>query len=719
MAKNIRILYLKDKESKNSKFISFLKKEYKTEVYNCVLPNIYECKFGHLNIDSSSKTVYDFDWENAIGCIDSKEDITYEYGFDSDYEDVNTRAYHFKLILSNYLKSLNFKFSSESKVKEIFSSIKKSAKFIREEELKNFDLIIIEKLATPVSEDTPIVEGMLNGSPKKLYLVSYIKYKIIPNLLNKLLNSNIKIIHLMDYDNSSLDWLINYSKDYNKMLEKIGISFFSMGGHLNKEHSIISNNILVGIDFENRIKDSLSEFQIIIDEIYKKEISKKFLAFYSSVKNININFPIQLLDKSNVIIQDNNKIILRGNNETTKLYPNWDNSLFEDFANRFPQLKEVYKYFIKSYSELKIKTLSEYLMIEKSLLEEDTLLKYLTDNSKEIEENVLLKYSRLINDDNKKNILLNYLTFRKNSIREKSLKYFTRNFKFEEKLLSEYFSIIEKKEEENEILNCRSLDEIRNLNILKSFSEFERELKFLDHQINSKLIFGIADVSQYKSYIALTGNICRDKYFTDNTASNKIFIKNILEYLTELVKTNQITNIEFLPKIKVDVTLGELFVNNIKIELENMQFCYYLFFVKRAKNNEKYITVLQTNNFAYNVFTDEANEKHILKNKISPDITDKIIKYYEKSFPDNNLIKDQKEKYKGENEYGEKIPKTTPLYRSTFLSHYSRINIELKKILSESLTENQLKSVTIGKQGNNDLAKYGISLPADNIEIIS
>jgi len=722
MKKNIRILYLKDKESKNSKLISFLRREYKTHVYNCVLPNVYESILGHLELDPSPKLNCDFGW-SRINILNSIEDTTYEFGIDSfETGDPYYRDYSFRLCFVNYLRSLNFIFKNKTKIKNIISTINNSKIFIPENKLKNYDLIIIENLATAVFDEIYPKETLdfLEEHNKEISFPKYLKYKITPCLLNKLLNSNTKIIHLMDYDKSSLNWLSYHSNEYNNMLERIGACTFSMGKHLYNDQTNIFNKILVGIDFENRIKDSLSEFQININEIYINEISKYFLSFYSDVKKIFINFPIQLSNDRRIAIQDENKIILRGNKNTTKLYPDWDNSLFEKFTNIFREHMVDLRHLINSYNKLEEKTLLNYSNIEKSDLEEYTFLKYLTDDKNKIEEEILRKYSYLINNDYGKYMLRSYLTFKKEYIRIKDLKYLTNNIKFDKKILSEYFSDKKKIYVKDELLNCTNLEEIRNIKALKSFSGFEGELKFLDNQIDNKLIFGIADVSKSKSIVTLSGNTCNNKYFDDNTTSNKNFIKNILEYLIELIKNNPVTDIEFLPQIKINDISGELFINNKKIDLKKTRFCYYRFFAERAKGNEEFITVLQTNDFEnYNYTIDANNEKYKIEGNLSPFFIEKVIKYYEKSFLNDDSINRLRNMYKGKDKNNIKLIKCTPSYENTFLSHYSRINTIITESLSKTLTENQLNSVTISRQGNNDLAKYGISLPSANIEIIS
>jgi len=325
MPKNISILYLKDKESKNSKFISFLKKEYKTEVYNCVLPNIYESRLGDLTLKINKNRGFD-NWYSEIS--NETDKTIYHFGIDHIW-DVD-HAFWFKICFINHLKSLKFEFNDKTSVNKILSSIKRSSLFIQEKYLNRFDVIIIENLATAVFDRiNPYVKIDPLYKPK---YPSYIKYKITPYLLNNLLNSGKKIIHLMDFDKTSFEWMVEF-KGYEKMLKRIGIGSYYIIDLTTKDSINIEEQVLVGIDFQSKFRNSKNEFRINIDSNYKPIILEKYKYLYRNVKSIQVKNPIQL-SIDGFLIEDD-KIFLRGDKKTTNLYPNENN-----FKNILPESEE-------------------------------------------------------------------------------------------------------------------------------------------------------------------------------------------------------------------------------------------------------------------------------------------------------------------------------------------------------------------------------------------
>lgn len=668
MSKNTRILYLKDEFSQNSKFIEYLKKEYKTDIYNYVLPSVYEEKIGHLFLDSVRKTANNKYWKAAIGRDVSRDDISFEYGFAlpnvKDFS--NSFVGLFKVVLSFILRSLNFEINQKVKVIDIISKIKSSTIFIKEEELKKYELIIIEQLATFIPR-----KSYYKSNTNRPYVYyndkicpDYVKYKIAPSILNNLLKSKIKILHLIDYKDNIDSWTNNFLFSYSNTLENIGMSSICLGNYLPKDTIRSRNRSMVGVDYNNRIKNKPYEFAIISDNNYKQEIYNKYKIFFNNVSKIYVNFPIQITTNNNILHQDIESIFLRGNKETTKLYTFWEDEMLEKFKDYFPDGMKLFDILTKDL-KLNKDILFKYLNSEKNKIDNDMLLEFLN-----------IRYRRYEKDSP----AYNYYNFEGGDI------YTVDSATIYELYPKDPYKVYSK------------------------YCDFKSALEIVYRIIYSETIFGMANISELRSSITMGGNICCDEYFEDDKTGNQIFIKNVIKFLIELINNNPVTEVEFLPQIKIDISLGELFVNDIKIKLKKIEFCYYLFFAERAKNKDNFFTVLDNTKSDFNFFLDEFNEKHKLEGRISPLLIHKIICYYEISFPDNNSIKRLKDIYK---------KKETPLFTQTFLTYFSRINKELTLSLARALPENQLSQVTISRQGNNKLAKYGISLPSANIEIIS
>lgn len=572
MAKNIRILYLKDIDSKNSKFISFLKREYKTEVYNCVLPNIYESTFGDLKLKIYNNPRH----ENfEFGLEGNSDEMVYQFGIDKGWCAGGDPRFFLKICFINYLKSLKFQFNEKVTVRNILSTIETSSIFIKEKDLNRFDVIIIENLATPVFDHiNPCSRVDPLYKPK---YPTYIKYKITPYLLNKLLNSKTKIIHFMDFDNTSLEWMAIF-KVYEKMLKRIGIGSYYAIDITTQDSDEIEEQVLVGVDIQSKYHNSKKEIKINIDSNYKKIISEKFRYLYRDVNSIKLKNPIQLSNDGFLIADD--KIFLRGDKKTTTLYP--------------------------------------------------------------------------------------------------------------------------------------SLNEMASKSILP---ESEEAITILKRENSVGPIFGIAEISEAKSYVSLTGNICCNKYINDPLMGNKDFIKNIIKYLTES-----------LPRIKLVIDTGELFIDNIKIVLQNMEFCYYRYFVERAYNGEDFITICDDDKSDYNCNVKEVGKEELsTKNNdehaehysinvkvkksdyISPALIRKIIKYYGDSFGDDgnrNRLENNFVKYK-----------QTPKISQTFNKYLHEIKKSFKTSLD--LSDDKINKLIISKKKIKSSTTFGIYLPPENIEIVS
>lgn len=368
MKKGSKILYLKEVGTHNTEFIEYLKKNYNTKVCNYVLSNIFESHFGHLCFDIED--INGISWGSAMQNLDSLDDIVYDYGFDFFSDNIDTRTFKFRHCLIKQFNDIGVKFTNKTKLKKILNPKKYFSKFIRENDIYKYDLIIVENLASRYfSTDKPIKTSKKKRTTEDYYS-NFVHYKITPRILNKVLNSNSKIMFLMDYDYSSLVMMSESLIRYKKMLNTIGLSSFSLAEKSSGVSNGISSDILVGVDFENRIDDTLSKFNIIIEDKVKDMVSDKYSPLFQNVNNIFLNYPIQLNPDSKNNIHDKNKVILYGNNKTTKLYPGWDNEIYDhikrnEIVLNIEKIVNPTEYYQIDYTDASINKMKEFKDIGK------------------------------------------------------------------------------------------------------------------------------------------------------------------------------------------------------------------------------------------------------------------------------------------------------------------------------------------------------------------
>lgn len=623
MGNNSKILFLKSKNSSNFKFHKYLKENYDTTVRNYILPAVFESKLGKMSF-SNSEDVYNLEWGEAIQNIDSKDEITYEYGLDFFSDDPNTRAFVFIKCFMKYLKNLGYKNFKDDSIKNILSSIRQSNIFIKEQNIYKYDVIIVENLLT---------ENIFSGFSKNedesedTFPICY-EYKISPRLLKNILKSNTRILLLMNYDNSSFYNASEFLMRFNRMMEKVGICSFNLANKNTGEFFEKYPALLAGIDFENRIEDTLSEFSVLADDNYLREISDKYSQLYKNVKSLSVFYPIALNTESKNNIKDKNKILIKGNKKTTKLYPEWNDEIYENI-----KIEEIFW---------------------------------------NIEKVKFPKNTKQISTENKW------------------------------------------------IKNLKEFKDIRKLNEYKHFIDFDyfkkgSKLKYYNPNSTGNPVFGIADSIYNSNYFILSGNIFTDDSILNKNYENREFMKNVISYLTAPVEMDLDLKSDHLPKVDLIIDSGEILIhfenvednwNEAKIRLSKMEFCYYRYFLERAKNNLDITTVTEEPGTEYN--KSQFNKYKDLR--ISSKIIGKIIDYHKESFPGSAHLRPLEEMYNKRKE--------TPYIKETLVSTLHKINKKINDRLKELTNERIIQLINISSQGKDKSRRYGIKLPAENISII-
>lgn len=91
----------------------------------------------------------------------SNEDIIYKFGIDLGHlldlgYNVEDKLFYFKRAFNRYLTQLGFDVPEDKIISEILRSTKKSNNFIKESEMKNYELIIIDNIINFIGEDSSI-----------------------------------------------------------------------------------------------------------------------------------------------------------------------------------------------------------------------------------------------------------------------------------------------------------------------------------------------------------------------------------------------------------------------------------------------------------------------------------------------------------------------------------------------------------------------------------
>lgn len=318
-----RILFLEDEKSPKRIFKKYLQNNYKLTTKNYVLPGILQSRLGKLNF-SDIEDVYSLDWNDAIGQIDLLDEIAYRYGFDFFSDDVDSRSFDFKHCLVKYLTSLGLSVTKKKSINHIISTQKRSTIYLKEAELQKYDIIIIDGPFSLNTSDSSLYEYE-NGEGFPFLL----QYRIAPAILYNILRSHQKILFLMDYDFQDLTITKDMISRFNRLMNRLGICTFHLAdGSL---HSDFINNpeLLLGIDFEHRLAETLNEFSIILDSKFNEQIKEKYSPLYRDVNRISVKQPIALKPESKNNIEKRDKIILVGNLDTTRAYPGWDESIYD------------------------------------------------------------------------------------------------------------------------------------------------------------------------------------------------------------------------------------------------------------------------------------------------------------------------------------------------------------------------------------------------------
>jgi len=563
------------------------------------------------------------DWNEAIGDIDLQDEITYRYGIDFFSDDINKRSFVFKHCLVKYLTSLGFSVEKNNSIRHIIDSQHKSNIYINEVELQKYDVIIIDGLFFSNHSDSSLFK-YANGDGFPLLL----QYRIAPSIINNVLRSHQKILFLMEYDSQDLTITKDMLSRFNRLMNRLGLCTFHIAdGSL---HSDFINNptLIFGIDFEHRLAESLNEFSVILDSKHTEQIDDKYSPLYANVNRICLKHPVVINPDSKNNIESKNKIILRGNQNATRAYPGWDESIYE-----------------------RIRKSEIVLNVEKLKLKKPI--------------------SSISTDD----------------------------------------SIIENLKEYK---NIKSLNDYAQL---KDFDYFKYSSPLKYDKISEKTIpiFGIRDVIYNSEYIMLSGNIFEDQFLLQNACDNNKFMENSITFLTSTVEKDIKIKSQFFPQVYMYLDTGQIRIvfgfddessEETFIDLPPMRFCYYRYFLENSLKGTGKVLITEELGSEYN--------KEAFKNfkdyRISSVIIRKVIDFYMESFPSSKQVERLEEMFT--------YQKTTPYIKQTFVSHISEINKEFNSKLSSKISQRLIDLIKVSSVGQEENRKYGIELPANNINIL-
>lgn len=175
----------------------------------------------------------------------------------------------------------------------------------------------------------------------------------------------------------------------------------------------------------------------------------------------------------------------------------------------------------------------------------------------------------------------------------------------------------------------------------------------------------------------------------NKTAYTEVKLDTALPKITRLekeIKKVKKTNESLLPEIKLHIKTCELFIGDETIILGPIEFCYYRYFLERAKDGKNFLNVSSY--------------------ELSEEFTEKIVKYYYESFPEFK----SKIKY-----YKEKLLSKKKVSIYTFHPNIVKIN---KKITDTIKDENIYKYYQIINIGMKQSPKFGINLKKEKIKIL-
>jgi len=161
-------------------------------------------------------------------------------------------------------------------------------------------------------------------------------------------------------------------------------------------------------------------------------------------------------------------------------------------------------------------------------------------------------------------------------------------------------------------------------------------------------------------------------------------LPKIIRLVEENINLKRI-NVSLLPSVTLNTKRSELKIDNRIINLSPFEFCYYRYFLERAKNEEDYLKIS-------GYYTDK-------------EFCRKIIQYYQESYPDYDInIIDLKTK----------LSNSENISASNFRSVTTKIKNKIKKLFKNPAIYNYL---IIESQGPRYSKSYGISLPKEKITI--
>ena len=130
-----------------------------------------------------------------------------------------------------------------------------------------------------------------------------------------------------------------------------------------------------------------------------------------------------------------------------------------------------------------------------------------------------------------------------------------------------------------------------------------------------------------------------------------------------------------------------LFIDNNEIKLGPIQFCYYRYFLEKAKSGEKYMRVT-----AY---------------QLPLEFTESIIEYYKNSYPPDYDINIK--------DYKKELKESVNINTDNFLPNVSKINKKIKEVLNNS---SKSRYCSIESEGPRGAKTYGINLPKEKIKFL-
>ncbi|MCX6159125.1 MAG: hypothetical protein NTY74_14185 [Ignavibacteriae bacterium] len=338
MGKKIKLLYIGNIGSQKKAFYKLLSERYYVDFFNYVLPDKIKEDFGDLKFADMIDFSRNFSG-NVARNVNFSDRIIYDYGIDPCYDESDNKDFILRQCLINYLVNLGYDFVKDKSISKILQSKRKSKIFIKEDELINYELIVIENLATYINYKNYILNYSipkrksydLYDDPK--HVTSHVEYKISPNILSDLLRSNKKLLFLMDYSTDIVNWDDKLLYRYNEVLERLHISQFALYNGLtkedNKDEGELFHGLLTGIDIKSSLGNIPKMFIIKINSEYKSQI-KNYSFLFKDVNTLYLNHPLQLIPINKDGIKDNHKTLLAGNKKTTKLFVNWEDKYYTD-----------------------------------------------------------------------------------------------------------------------------------------------------------------------------------------------------------------------------------------------------------------------------------------------------------------------------------------------------------------------------------------------------